>query len=182
MNNLSGRSRYVEEFFCLLCDCTFLHGHSGRVFVFLTFVLTSWAFRGLRETSCRIIHVYYSFMRNESDLLDMCLLKVFQGKHAGEFLDTRLAASLKDLLRSWNCHQYMTSFRIATPVSERTGGLNACLRYVRVIWLPLLNYSRQALTMTFLSVQWYSEHIIPDWEKCQTCGRSRLNCLQVTCL
>lgn len=75
---------------------------AGCLFAFLTFVVSSRAFRGLRETSCRIICIYYSFTRKESSLLDMSLRKAFQGKHADEFLNTRLASILKDLLRPWN--------------------------------------------------------------------------------
>lgn len=75
---------------------------AGCLFAFLTFVLTSRAFRGLRENSYRIICICYTFMRKESFLLNMSLLKAFQGTHADEFLYTRLVSILEDLLRPWN--------------------------------------------------------------------------------
>ena len=83
---------------------------AGCLFAFLIFVLTFQAFRGFRETSCRIICIYYSFMKKESSLLDMSFLKPFQGKHADEFLDTRLASILKDLLRPWNLPPVYVTF------------------------------------------------------------------------
>ena len=48
------------------------------------------------------------------------------------------------------CHQYMTPFSIATPVSGRTAGLSTCLWYVRGIW--------QTATAKLLKVGTYNGH------------------------
>lgn len=54
-NNLSGKSRCAVHFLHLLCDCAPFRWHCWQGgFAFVSFILTSWASRDLRENGCRI--------------------------------------------------------------------------------------------------------------------------------